>query len=142
MSKYKYVFGHVTETNLVYELLAIKAYSETILKFKEYNYDNSDYNKTNEQLFELNNCIRSDMHAKLAAANSHFIDTISYIKDYLSEFIDYQMDTGNRVNKDIKQKLYDYVSDQLICITIDRDLSYINLMGVIRKLKDYICSEV
>lgn len=141
MSKYKYVFGHITETNLVYEVLAIKAYSETILKFKTYNCVTSDNNKF-RQLHELNVGIRSERNAKIAAANTHFVNAVDKITDYLSEFIDYQMDKHNNVNNEIKYKLLDYIKNQLVCVSIDRDLSYINLMGAIRKLKEFICSEV
>lgn len=142
MSKYKYVFGHITETNLVYEVLAIKAYIETILKFKTYNCVTSDNNKFDKQLYELNKCIRSERDAKIAAANTHFVNAVDKITDYLSEFIDFQMDSHNNVNKEIKYRLLDYIKNQLVCVSIDRDLSYINLMGAIRKLKEFICSEV
>lgn len=142
MSKYKYVFSHITETNLIYEVLAIKAYSETILKFKTYNCVTSDNNKFDNQLYELNKCIRSERDAKIAAANTHFVNAVDKITDYLSEFIDFQMDSHNNVNKEIKYRLLDSIKDQLVCVSIDRDLSFINLSSAIHKLKEFICSEV
>lgn len=138
MSKYKYVFGYVTEANLVYELLAIKSYHDNLLKFVEYKYDINNYNKTVEQLCELNECIRSDMRAKLATANTHFINVIDKIKDYLFEYVDYKLYKSDYKIDDIKNN----ISNQWSLIAIDRDISFINLMGAIRKQREFIDSEV